>query len=162
MKAEAAGRAAELLHRCRAAALGTMHDGAPAVSMAPFAITSLPFAIVVLVSALATHTRDLLASPQVGLMIMEPEGGTAPAHALARVSIQGEARPLSPGSPGYAVARAAYVARFPEMEMLFDLGDFALVAIEPVAIRAVMGFAQAHSLTPAALAAALFGGTASG
>jgi putative heme iron utilization protein len=38
--------------------------------------------------------------------------------------------------------------------MLFELGDFELFAIEPVAVRAVMGFAQAHSLTPATLAGA--------
>jgi putative heme iron utilization protein len=162
MKAEAAARAATLLHRCKAAALGTTHEGAPAVSMVPYAIAAEPLALAVLVSTLATHTRDLLADPRVGLMIMEPEGGAAQAHALARVSIQGEARPLSPGSPRYDVARAAYVARFPEMAMLFDLGDFALVAIEPVAVRAVMGFAQAHSLTPSALATALVGANSSG
>jgi hypothetical protein len=155
MKAEAAARAAELLRRCKAAALGTSHDGAPAVSMVPYAIVSEPFALVVLVSTLAAHTRDLLADPRVGLMIMEPEGGAEGTHALARVSIQGEARPLSPGSPRHDVARAAYVARFPEMTMLFDLGDFALVAIEPVAVRTVTGFAQAQSMSPATLAAAV-------
>jgi len=157
MKAEVAARAAELLGRCKAAALGTLHDGAPAVSMVPYAIVHEPFALVVLVSTLAAHTRDLLADPRVGLMIMEPEGATAGTHALARVSIQGEARPLPPGSPRYDVARAAYVARFPDMAMLFDLGDFALVAIEPVAVRAVTGFAQAQSLSPGTLAAAAIG-----
>ena len=45
--------------------------------------------------------------------------------------------------------------RFPDMAMLFGLGDFTLFAIEPTAVRAVTGFAQAHSLTPAALGRAL-------
>jgi heme oxygenase (biliverdin-IX-beta and delta-forming) len=157
MKAEAAVRAAELLHRCKAAALGTSHAGAPAVSMVPYAIVDEPFTLVVLVSTLAAHTRDLLADPRVGLMVMEPEGGAAGTHALARVSIQGEARPLPPGNARYDAARAAYVARFPDMAMLFDLADFALVAIEPAAVRAVMGFAQAQSLSPATLAAAASG-----
>jgi putative heme iron utilization protein len=152
MKEQAAIRAGELLRRCRVAALGTLHDGAPAVSMVPYAIAVEPFAIVVLLSALAAHTKDLLADPRAGLMIMEPEGATTPSHALARVSLQGEARPLRSDGTRHAAARAAYVARFPDMAMLFELGDFELFGIEPVAVRAVMGFAQAHSLTPATLA----------
>jgi len=154
MKEEAARRASELLRRCRVGSLGTMHDGAPAVSMVPYAVVVEPWALVVLVSTLAAHTKDLLAHPRVGVMIMEPEG-TTPSHALARVSIQGEARPLALAGPGYDAARSAYAARFPDMAMLFGLGDFTLVAIEPVAVRAVMGFAQATSLTPAAVAVAL-------
>jgi putative heme iron utilization protein len=35
------------------------------------------------------------------------------------------------------------------------LGDFALVVLEPVSVRIVAGFAQAVTLGPAALAAAL-------
>jgi hypothetical protein len=44
------------------------------------------------------------------------------------------------------------------MTMLFDLGDFALFALEPVAVRAVLGFARAHSLTPDTLARAVRAG----
>jgi putative heme iron utilization protein len=41
------------------------------------------------------------------------------------------------------------------MTGLFGLGDFRLFAIEPESVRVVLGFAQATSLTPATLAAAL-------
>jgi putative heme iron utilization protein len=53
------------------------------------------------------------------------------------------------------MAHAAYAARFPDMTGLFELGDFRLFAIEPQAVRVVLGFAQAASLEPATVAAAL-------
>jgi hypothetical protein len=41
------------------------------------------------------------------------------------------------------------------MTGLFALADFALFAIEPVAVRVVAGFAQAASITPQRLESAL-------
>lgn len=155
MKNEAAARAAALLRRCTVASLGTLHDGAPSVTMAPYALATERLAFLLLVSALAAHTRDMLADPRVGLMVLEPEGGATPSHALARVSMQGRARPLERDAAACELARAAYAARFPAMTGLFELGDFRLVAIEPTAVRVVLGFAQATSLEPATLAAAL-------
>jgi putative heme iron utilization protein len=154
MKDAAAARAAALVQRVHTASLGTLHAGAPSVTMVPFALTGSPFAFVVLVSGLASHTRDLLADPRVALLVVEPEGGEAPPHALARVAIQGIAHALDPDDPRYAEARRRYVQRFPDMAGLFDLGDFRLFALEPTAVRVVLGFAQATSLTPSAFAAA--------
>lgn len=155
MKDEVAARAATLLAQCRVAALGTLHGHAPAVSMTPYALVPAPFMLVVLVSGLSAHTRDMQADPRVGLLVMEPEHAGANVHALARIALQGEAEPLAPEAAGYAAARAAYLARFPAMAGLFDLGDFGLFAIRPNAVRVVAGFAQAHSLTPETLAAAV-------
>jgi putative heme iron utilization protein len=154
-KDEAAARAAALLRRCTVASLGTLHEGAPSVTMVPYAFLAEPFAFLVLVSGLSAHTRDMLADPRVGLMVLEPEGGATPSHALARVSIQGTARALDRDDPGYGAAHAAYAARFPDMTGLFGLGDFRLVAVEPRAVRVVLGFAQAASLEPATLGRAL-------
>jgi len=155
MKDEAAARAAALLHRCTVAALGTLHAGAPSVTMTPYALAADRFEFLLLVSGLSAHTRDMLADPRVGLMVLEPEGGATPSHALARVSIQGTARALAHDDPGYGMAHAAYAARFPDMTGLFELGDFRLFVIEPQSVRAVLGFAQAASLEPATVAAAL-------
>ena len=154
-KQEAAARAAALLHRSTVLSLGTLHDGAPSVTMVPYALAADRFAFLALVSGLSAHTRDMLADPRVGLMVLEPEGGATPSHALARVSIRGAARPLDRDDARYGMARNAYAARFPDMTGLFDLGDFRLFAIEPQAVRVVLGFAQATSLEPATLAAAL-------
>ena len=154
MKEAAAARAAALVRRVHTASLGTLHAGAPSVTMVPFALTPRPFAFVVLVSGLASHTRDLAADPRMALLVVEPEGGETPPHALARVAIQGIAHALEADDPRYAEARSCYVQRFPDMGGLFDLGDFRLFALEPTAVRVVLGFAQATSLNPDAFAAA--------
>ena len=153
-KDEAAARAAALVSRCTVASLGTLHDGAPSVTMVPYALTADRLAFIVHVSGLSAHTRDMLADPRVGLMVLEPEGGPTPSHALARVSIRGVAEPLDRGDSRYPVAHDAYAARFPDMAGLFGLGDFRLFAIEPRAVRVVLGFAQATSLEPATFARA--------
>lgn len=155
MKDETAVRAAELARRCKVAALGTLREGAPSVSMVPYAICGDPFAFIVLVSALAAHTREMLANGNVGLMSVEPESDAQPPHALPRVSMRGKAQPVAQDDPRYGAARAAYGARFPEMTGLFALGDFTLFAIVPTEVRVVAGFAQAASITPAALARGL-------
>ena len=42
--------------------------------------------------------------------------------------------------------------RFAQAAPIFELGDFSLVALQPVAARLVAGFGRAHSLVGAALA----------
>ena len=156
MKEEAARHAARLVHQCRVAALGTLQDGVPAISQVPFAL--LPgahCAFVILVSRLAAHTRAIQEDPRVGFMIAQPENERTVAHALARVSIRAEARMIPRSDLDYGGARAAYAARFPDQEFLFDLGDFELFALAPQTVRVVAGFAQAASVTPAALARAV-------
>jgi len=155
VKEHSAARAAELARRCRVAALGTLRDGAPGVSMVPYAIVGQPFAFIVLVSTLSAHTKEMLADGNVGLMIMEPETDTRPAHTLARVSMQGRAEFIAQDNPRFSAARAVYSARFPDMVGLFDLNDFTLFTIVPLAVRVVMGFAQADSITPESLATSI-------
>jgi len=156
MKEEAARHAARLVRQCRVAALGTLRDGVPAVSQVPFALLpAADCAFLILVSRLAAHTRAMQEDPRVGLMIAQPENGHTVAHALARVSINAEAHMIARPHPDYGGAREAYAARFPDQAFLFDLGDFELFALVPRAVRVVAGFAQAASVTPAALARAV-------
>ncbi len=97
----------------------------------------------------------MLADPRVSLLIAEPERAGVSPQALPRVTVLGTARRLSGDSPEQAVARDAYLARFPDAAPLFGLGDFSLFAITPTSVRWVAGFAQARSLTPAAVAQAV-------
>lgn len=157
MKEQAAERAAALVRRCRVAALGTLRGGAPSVSMVPYATIVEPFAFIILVSTLSAHTKEMLADGHVGLMILEPEGGAQQPHALARVSMQGKAGPISPDDPRHDAACAAYRARFPDMVNLFELGDFRLFAIVPSEVRVITGFAQAATVSPPSLAKAIRG-----
>lgn len=140
----------QLLLSQRRAALGTLHAGAPFVSMALYAPTTDLTACYLHLSLLAAHTRDLLAAPAASLLVMAPEiaGSSRNPLTLARISLQGEAHPLPETAPEYAAARAAYLTRFPFTEFNFTLKDFSLFAFRPRAGRWVGGFARAFDVTP--------------
>jgi putative heme iron utilization protein len=123
--------------------------------MVPYAVTRDGDALLVHVSRLAGHTKDMLADPRVSILVTQPEGEGVDAQALARVSIQGEARELAKGSADEREARGAYLARFPEAAPLTEFGDFSFFAIRPAQARFVAGFAQAMSLTGESLAKVL-------
>ncbi|WP_298828181.1 pyridoxamine 5'-phosphate oxidase family protein [uncultured Piscinibacter sp.] len=155
---EAARRTLRRLLDSRAvAALATLHRGEPAVSMVPFVLPAGDTALILHVSALATHTRDMQEHARVGLLVMaEPDATTAP-QALPRISLQAEARTLARDTAEHAAARAAYLARFPDAAVTFELADFALVALQPLAARLVAGFGRADALAGEALVAWLRG-----
>ncbi len=155
MKPEMAVALRKLVHERSVAALGTLHEKVPYVSMVPFAVARDGRGLIIHVSGLAAHTRDMLESPEVSLMIMEPEAAGKMAQALARVTVQGRARPLSSKTKESADAREVYLARFPDAAMLFDLGDFSLFVIRPISVRFVAGFGQAVTLAPEGFAAVL-------
>lgn len=159
MDAELAQRLRALLDNQRIAALGTLHGREPYVSMVPFALLPGGRAFVIHVSALAAHTRDMLASPAVSLLVIAPQDARTPPQALARVTIQGDAEQLVESMPDHAEARAAYLARFAQSAQTFELSDFSLFAIRPRSLRFVGGFAQAKTLTPEGLARVLGGGS---
>jgi hypothetical protein len=141
-----------LLQTQQVAALGTLHNGQPYVSMVPFAMLPSGSGFVIHVSQLAAHTKDMLLSPHVSLLVIAPPTPDVPAQALARVTIQGRAVQYADAAEGHAGAKAAYLARFPQSAELFSFADFSLFAILPDSIRFVGGFAQATTLSPETLA----------
>lgn len=145
-----------LLGTQRVAALGTLgDDGLPFVSMVPFAVVPGSGQVVIHVSGLAAHTRNLQRMPQVSLMVMQAEVTGEPVHALARVTLEGRAHVLEPGSAPWTAARAAYLVRFPEAEPMTELGDFRFVGISVAGARQVAGFGAARSLDADAMAQVL-------
>jgi putative heme iron utilization protein len=151
MKTEQADTLRWLLAVQPVAALATLHDGEPAVSMVPWALSN-DARFVIHVSELAAHTADMRARPEVSLLVTAPLANGDSPLALPRLSVRGRAEPCPPGAPGYEAARAAYLTRLPEGEELFSFGDFSLFLITVMSARFVGGFAQAHSLTAAGLA----------
>jgi putative heme iron utilization protein len=137
------------------AALGTLHAGAPFVSMVPFVVPPAGDAFVIHVSRLAAHTQDMLDDPRVSLLVTQAEGEGVPAQALARVTVVGEAREMGKGSTEERACREVYLARFPEAEPLTGFGDFFFFEIRPSHARFVAGFAQAMSITAETLARTL-------
>ena len=59
----------DLLGTQRIASLGTLHKGEPYVSMVPFAILPGGSGFVIHVSQLSAHTKDMLARPEVSLLV---------------------------------------------------------------------------------------------
>ena len=136
-----------LLNTQRVAALGTLdEDGHPFVSMVPFAIDGTTSALVIHVSGLAAHARNLERTPQVSLMVMEAEVVGEPVHALPRVTLDAVATVLVLDSAAWASARFAYLTRFPDVEYMTQLGDFRFVAIAVSGARQVAGFGAARSI----------------
>jgi len=148
MNADAVASLRQLVRGARVAALGTLHDGEPYVSMVPFAVLDDGSGVVIHVSGLAAHTRDMLASPRVSLLVTEPEGQGAMPQALPRATIQADAERLSEPDPRWSAARSAYLSRFPHAERIFELPDFSLFVLRPLSIRLIGGFAQAVTLPP--------------
>lgn len=136
-----------LLNTQRMASLGTLTDeGAPFVSMVPFAIERQLGCLVIHVSALAAHTRHIQVRPGVSLLVCVPEQPNEPVHDLHRVTLEGRARVLERESSHWLACKTAYLERFPDVAFMTELGDFAFVAIDINAARHVSGFGAARSV----------------
>lgn len=144
----------DLLASRSVAALGTLHDGAPYVSMVPFALMPDGSAFVIHVSGLSAHTDDMMKEPRVSLLVMAAENPDLFAQELPRVTILGKAAQVPEPSDEYDAGKACYLERFPDAAPIFQLGDFSLFTIRPDRVRWIGGFAGAESLTPDAFAQA--------
>lgn len=136
-----------LLQSRRVASLGTLNeDGGPLVTMVPFAVEPALGCLVIHVSGLAAHTRNLQARPRVSVMVMQGEVAGEPVHALPRVSFEATAAALEPQDARWPACRNAYLGRFPDAEMMTQLPDFRFFALEVTAARQVAGFGAARSI----------------
>lgn len=144
----------QLIQNRMTAALGTLHEGAPFVSMVPYAVAR-DGSFILHVSRLAAHTRDMLDNPDVSLLITESEASGKMPQALARVTVQGRAQMLDRDSEKNTEAREVYVSRFPDAAPLFEFSDFNMFIIAPLSARVVAGFGQAVTITGEELATAL-------
>ncbi|MFM9026112.1 MAG: HugZ family protein [Planctomycetaceae bacterium] len=149
----------DLIRGRSVAALATLHDGRPLASLVPYAIHPAAdgLRLVTHVSRLSAHTRDMLANPEVCVLVSAPEDPATPPQALPRVSLFARAVFVDRGHADHELLARAYLDRFPQAAGWFDLGDFSIVALEPTGGRFVAGFARALNVTPADLASALGG-----
>lgn len=145
----------QLIQNRKTAALGTLHQGVPFVSMVPYAV-GRDGCFILHVSRLAAHTRDMLDNPDVSLLITESEASGKMPQALARVTVQGRAQMLDRDSEKNTEVREVYVSRFPDAAPLFEFSDFNIFIIESVSARVVAGFGQAVTVTGEELATAIW------
>lgn len=134
-------RTARLLLRAhRYGALCTLSqkfDGHPFGSITPY-LTDHDGSLLIFVSGLAEHTRNLLADSRISLVSHNQED--------ARIESQGRVTVI-----GHAVHDAArddcatrYLRYFPEAERYLALADFNFFRITPSAIRYIGGFGDIH------------------
>lgn len=147
MDAQSEKLLAHIIRNTRIAALGTLRDEAPLVSMTAFIAADDFSAFYIHVSRLAQHTVDMLKDKRVSLLIAETDDGRADPQTLGRVSIRGSAEIMQNGEPGYTPIKNKYLERFPQSAPLFMLADFGIWRIKPKGGRLVAGFGKAYNLT---------------
>lgn len=151
MDAQSEKLLAHIISNTRVAALGTMRDEAPRVSMVAFVAAPDFSAFYIHVSRIAQHTVDMQKNKQVSLLITETDDGRVDPQTLARISIRASAIFMENGEPGHAPIKNQYIERFPESGPLFKLADFGLWRIKPKGARFVAGFSKAFNLSPETL-----------
>jgi hypothetical protein len=145
-----AGLARALLRSERAAVLATAsasRGGHPFASLVPFA-TSREGEPLLLLSALAQHTKNLAADPRACLLVHDAAAAAEDPRKAARAAILGRVRRVAPEDE--ADARARYLARHPDARGLLGL-DFALHVLAVEEAQIVGGFAAAGWIPGAAL-----------
>ncbi|QKT03161.1 pyridoxamine 5'-phosphate oxidase family protein [Ectothiorhodospiraceae bacterium 2226] len=137
---------AQLLREQRWGALATVAQGAPQASMVAYAYDEANHGLLLHLSRLADHTRNLLRNPHASLVVSAPDDGRSDPQALPRLSLHGHCALLEKGSADYEQSRGRYLERLPTAQRLFEFGDFELLRLVPERARYIGGFARAHSL----------------
>jgi putative heme iron utilization protein len=134
-----------LLRAAKWTTLATQKDGQPFASLVTHAVAP-DGAVLLLLSSLAEHTRQLMAQPKCALLAVgAPENlnwQTAP-----RVTVTGEAAVVSDQA-----ARRRWLTRHPYARLYADFTDFSLWRLVPDQALYVGGFGQAARLSGATLA----------
>lgn len=133
----------DLLKQSRICFLATSGVNGPEASMAPYATHDGD--ILLHLSALAAHSRNIRENPAIGLMICTPETAADSPLALPRLSLHGKAIPVDDAQ--YEAAKAAYLKAIPDAEPLFSFSDFKLFRLTPTRVHWVGGFGLARKIS---------------
>lgn len=142
------GSPSALLAHATFATLATLskhHEGWPAASFVPVALDS-DGAPLLLLSALAEHTKNLEADSRACLLVNEEPGEDL--RQTPRLAVYGRIRPLPAAEA--ALAQERYLVRHPAAEELLSL-DFRLYKLEVLDAYFVGGIAKTHWLSAAEL-----------
>ena len=154
MDSEARAALARIVTNERVAALATLRQGAPLASLVSFLPQPDFSGFVLRLSRLAWHTQDMEKDARVSLMIAERDDGRADPQTLARVTLRGEILRLPAGDAAFGQLKGAWLARFPEAAVTFELADFSFWRLAPRGARFVAGLGRTYNLSAADLQAA--------
>ena len=132
--------ARQLLRAHRYGALGTLSkkfDGHPYNSITPYLVDH-DGSLLILISALAEHTKNILHDPRVSLIT----------HNQEDPHIQTQGRITLLGTASLEAQRESagkrYLRYFPEARTYYDMADFQFFRIAPLALRYIGGFGDIH------------------
>jgi len=136
----------DLLRSSRQGALATLmaDSGAPYCSLVNVA-PDADGAPLLLVSALALHTKNIVSDARVSLMLDERRAGD-PLEG-ARIMLAGEARPAAPDD--LPRIRRRYLAFHPSAAEFAGFADFSFLKVFPLGVHLVAGFGRIVDLPPA-------------
>ncbi|AXV15927.1 pyridoxamine 5'-phosphate oxidase [Neorhizobium sp. SOG26] len=142
---EARRLARTLLRGARYMALAVLdpETGFPSVSRV-LTGTDIDGVPVILVSALASHTKALRADPRCSLLAGEPGKGDPLAH--PRITVQCIAEPVRRETPQHERRRSRFLNRHPKAALYLDFGDFQFLRITPQTAALNAGFGRAYIL----------------
>ena len=147
--------ATRLINASRWAALATTGDRGPLASMVSYAPEPGLTGLLVFLSRLARHTRNLEAEPSGSLAISVPDRPEVlDPQTLPRVSVQGSVEPIERTDPAFPGAWQIYAERLPAATPRLQLGDFTLFRLTLEEARYVGGFGSARTIRGDALRAA--------
>ncbi|MDQ6968239.1 MAG: pyridoxamine 5'-phosphate oxidase family protein [Mariprofundaceae bacterium] len=132
-----------LLHQCHSGFLASMGEHGPEVSMAPFVVYQGN--IVLHLSTLARHTKNITGNSAVGFMVCTPENLDSSPLSLPRLSIQGNIIAISDTES--EIVKQAYLKHSPDAEQLFSFDDFRIFCIVPSHVQWIGGFGAARKIT---------------
>jgi heme iron utilization protein len=142
---EDSARLGRLLLRHRLVAIAVVADGQPIVGLLPYAVSDDRSALVVQASALARHSRGLLAGAPWSGVIHEPDSPDP--LQVPRLQVEGVVDPLVEEGPEYEPCARAFLQRFPAAATTLQLPDFTLYRLEIRGGRMGLGFARALNLS---------------
>ncbi len=118
--------------------------GYPFGSVAPFVLDHAGQPII-LISAIAEHTKNLIADPRLSLLVFSGEGdGKQDLQANSRLTLLGEAQIIAKED---ADLKARYLRYLPQAAGYFDMHDFAFYRLHIQHARYIAGFGKMSWLT---------------
>jgi uncharacterized protein YhbP (UPF0306 family) len=135
----------------RLVSLGVVVEGQPVVGLLPYAVSDDRSALIVQASALARHSKGLVAGAPWSGVIHEPDAPGMDPLQVPRLQLEGVVDPLPADRPEREPAARAFLRRFPDAATTLQLPDFTLHRLEIRGGRMVLGFGRALNLSTSQL-----------
>lgn len=136
-----------LISQRRWACLATCDDKQPNGAMVAYAVAPDSGGLLIYISRMALHTRQLLTNPLACLVISEAELPASDPQTLLRVAIHGHVAIIARDDIRFAAAQNAYCQRLPDSARLFGFADFVLFELQAQEVRVIAGFGRAVNVS---------------